>query len=49
MSSATIAKFLESEPDHTIAKIRAYLQPQYKDPAEVERWLDDLRKAGLPE
>ncbi len=48
-AKATIAKFLQIEPDYSIAKFRDKMQRQYKDPAVLERWIADLRTAGLPE
>ncbi len=44
---AEMAKYLEASPDHTLEDIRRF--DPYKDPAQTERYLDDLRKAGLPE
>jgi hypothetical protein len=48
-AEATIAKFLEDEPDHSIAKLREQYRHRYKDPTGLERWIDDLRTAGLPD
>lgn len=48
-AKAAIAKLLEKQPDHTISHIREKSQPRYTDKAELERWLDALRMAGLPE
>ncbi|MCU9848931.1 winged helix-turn-helix domain-containing protein [Defluviimonas sp. WL0024] len=46
---SVIHKFLEQEPGYSIADVRASLAHKYKKPADLERWIDDLRKAGLPE
>ena len=46
---AVIAEFLESEPGHTIAEIRTNFRGKYKNPADLERWIEDLRTAGVPE
>ena len=43
---AEVAKYLEAYPDHTLKNISG---TRYKDPAQTERLLDDLRRAGLPE
>ncbi len=43
---AEVAKYLEAYPDRTMKDIRKF---PFKDPAQTERYLDDLRKAGLPE
>lgn len=45
----TMDKFMQAKPEHTLAKERAIETPRYKDPAKVERWLDGLRQAGMPE
>ncbi len=41
------AKILELEPDFSIGKLAGTLS--YRDPADLEHYLDGLRKAGLPE
>ena len=46
---AAIATLLDHDPESSVAKFRLGLQGKYKDPADLERWIDDLRKAGLPE
>ena len=48
-AEATIAQFLENEPDYSIIKERERMQRRYKDPVVVERWIDDLRTASMPE
>jgi adenylate cyclase len=48
-AEATIAKFLESAPGYTVAKTRKKIEKRYDDPADMERLLDALRGAGLPE
>ncbi len=40
-------KVLEREPDFTIARYSTTLR--YKDPADLDHYLDGLRNAGLPE
>ena len=46
---AVIAEFLRQEPGYTIADVRLSLAQKYQNPADLERWIDDLRKAGLPD
>jgi TolB-like protein/Tfp pilus assembly protein PilF len=48
-AEATIVEFLEREPDYTIAIVRTYMEREYKKTAAVERWMEDLRIARLPE
>ncbi len=48
-AEATIAKFLETKPGDTIGALRDKSRRRYKDPVDFDRFLDDLRKAGLPE
>lgn len=43
---AEVAKYLEAYPGRTTKDIRKF---PFKDPAQTERYLDDLRKAGLPD
>jgi tetratricopeptide (TPR) repeat protein len=43
---AEVAKYLEAYPDRTLKNISV---GSYKDSAQTERYLDDLRRAGLPE
>jgi adenylate cyclase len=44
---AYVQKILSTHPNYAISKI-AILEP-YKEPADLERLIDGLRKAGLPE
>ena len=46
---AVITKFLENDPGYTIEKLRLSLAEKFRDPNDAELWIDDLRKAGLPE
>ena len=46
---AAIAALRDHDPEYSVAKFRLNFQGKYKDPADLERWIDDLRKAGLPE
>lgn len=48
-AEAAIAKFLEASPESTIGGFRDKSQRKYKDPADLEPYLDALRTAGLPE
>ena len=48
-AKATIGEFLQSEPDYSIAEVKDKTQYLYKDPAILDRWIADLRTAGLPE
>jgi adenylate cyclase len=48
-AKATIGEFLQSEPDYSIAEVKDKTQHLYKDPAIRDRWIADLRTAGLPE
>ena len=44
-----IAALHDNDPEYSVAKFRLSFQDKYKDPADLERWIDDMRKAGLPE
>jgi tetratricopeptide (TPR) repeat protein len=46
---AAIAVLRDHDPEYSAAKFRLGFQVKYKDPADLERWIDDMRKAGLPE
>ena len=48
-AGAAIEELLEYDPDYSIAKFRMDMGVRYKNPADLERWIDDLRAAGLPE
>lgn len=44
-----IVALRDTDREFSVAKFRLNLQGKYEDPAILERWIDDLRKAGLPE
>ena len=44
-----IEEFLKNAPDQTLEKIRLSKEGKFANPADLERWIDDLRAAGLPE
>ena len=46
---ATIDAFLAETPDYTIEKQWWSLEGKFRDPKNAERFIDDLRTAGLPE
>lgn len=46
---AVMAEFLKQEPGYTIDDVRLSLTQKYQNPSDLERWIDDLRKAGMPE
>jgi TolB-like protein/class 3 adenylate cyclase/Flp pilus assembly protein TadD len=46
---AAIDTLLEHDPEYSLAKARLNLKGKFKDPAVSGAWIDDLRKAGLPE
>jgi len=46
---AVMAEFLNQEPGYTVGDVRLSLAQKYKNSADMERWIDDLRKAGLPD
>lgn len=46
---AVIDEFLQNEPGYDIAKLRHNFENKFTDPAALERLVDDLRSAGLPE
>ncbi len=46
---AAIAALLDKDSEYSVAKFRLNFQDKFKDPADLERWIDDLRKAGMPE
>lgn len=44
-----IGALLATYPDYSIEAVRLNFRGKYRDPADEKRYLDDLRKAGLPE
>ena len=48
-SRAAIDALLEHDPDYAVAKFRLNFRGKYDDPVALERWIGDLRKAGLPD
>ena len=44
-----IAKVLELDPDYTLENVKATTKRQFKDQAFWARYIDGLRKLGLPE
>ncbi len=48
-AEATIKAFLEKAPDMTISKLRERNEKRYSDTSILERSLDALRQAGMPE
>ena len=46
---AVIAEFLENDPDYTLAKVRLNFEGRFTDGKQLERFINDLRTAGLPE
>jgi len=43
-----IAEFLENDPDYTIEKVRLNYKGKFSNPDDLERFIEDLRIAGLP-
>jgi len=48
-AQAVIAELLENDPNYTIEKFRLNLAKKFRDPNDAERFIDDVRTAGLPE
>ena len=48
-AEATIAQFLKKEPGYTITALREESEKRYKDKTLLDRFVDGLRRAGLPE
>ena len=48
-AKAVVKTILENNSDYSLEKVRLYFAQKYKDPAVPERYIEDLRKAGLPE
>jgi len=46
---AAIAALIDNDQEYSVAKFRLNFQGKFKNPADLEHWVDDLRKAGLPE
>ena len=46
---AAIGTLLENAPGYTISKQRHSIEGKFRDPGAAEAFLDDLRRAGLPE
>lgn len=44
-----IDALLVHDPDYSVAKFRLNFKGKYDNPHDLEVWIDDLRKAGLPE
>lgn len=48
-AQAVIEKFLEKAPEYDLGKLRLNLKDKFRNPADAERNIENLRKAGLPE
>jgi TolB-like protein/class 3 adenylate cyclase/Tfp pilus assembly protein PilF len=48
-AKAVMAEFLQNAPDYTAKKLRLNLAGKFHDPGDMERFIADLRVAGLPE
>jgi TolB-like protein/class 3 adenylate cyclase/Tfp pilus assembly protein PilF len=46
---AAVETLLEFDPEYSVKKMRLNLAGKYQDSAAPERYLEDLRRAGLPE
>ena len=46
---AVVKTILENNPDYSLEKLRLTIAHKYQDPTVPERYIEDLRKAGLPE
>ncbi|MCU9847300.1 hypothetical protein OEZ60_04705 [Defluviimonas sp. WL0024] len=44
-----IGVLLDTFPDYSVEAVRLNFRGKYRDPADEQRYLDDLRTAGLPE
>ncbi len=44
-----ITALLEKEPEYSVAKFRLGAQDKFEDPSDLERAIDALRQAGLPD
>jgi TolB-like protein/class 3 adenylate cyclase/Flp pilus assembly protein TadD len=48
-SRTVIADFLENDPDYTIGNVRLNYNGKFSNPDDLERFIEDLKTAGLPE
>jgi adenylate cyclase len=48
-ANAIVKTILEKNPEYSLEKLRLYFAEKYKDPTIPKRYIEDLRKAGLPE
>ena len=46
---AVIEEFLKNAPDYSIGKLRLNFKGKFSNPNDLERFVKDLRTAGLPE
>jgi adenylate cyclase len=46
---AVIEEFLKNDPDYSIGKLRLNFKGKFSNPDDLERFVEDLRTAGLPE
>jgi len=44
-----VKEILKIEPQFTLSNFRTYLQKLLKNEADIEHYIDGLRKAGLPD
>ncbi len=45
----TAAKHIEAEPDYTVKKYKEWNTEKWKSTELMERYLNDMRAAGMPE
>jgi adenylate cyclase len=48
-ANAIVKTILEKNPEYSLEKLRLYFAEKYKDPTIPKRYIENLRKAGLPE
>jgi TolB-like protein/class 3 adenylate cyclase/Tfp pilus assembly protein PilF len=48
-AQAVIDELLKNEPDHTLDNLRHSLKGKFRDVSIADRFMDDLRRAGLPD
>lgn len=48
-AQAVIVELLKNEPGHTLNDLRHSLEGKFRDASVADRFIDDLRKAGLPD